>query len=342
MLRSAIAPRKLPSMSKIIRLKSVDTSDGAMTGRTSTVNVPGRTVEAGDGDRVVTGLVQRGGERLRRGAGVTGDQDGAVRLGHGEDHVRRPGGDTVGPEQHRRADLAGVGVNVNVGAEVGVVSSPVSWKIESPKSGPSGSTGSSHWKSIVPPAPPILMVCATSVPGPGFASCNPPSYSAGSAPSRFRFGADHRCRDQPHRRLPGVLLALVARGAEVVDAVGRDLVDGVGDHAVGEHRLVEVGDVVDDDVRTAGTRLVGEVADVVGEVELPAVGGREAQLRPGRDVVGDLEHPAALVVAAVGVLDHHHRLRVARVAGAGEVSDATSSAAWISSGSPKTSVVAVS
>ena len=88
-----------------------------------------------------------------------------------------------------------------------------------------------------------------------------------------------RRRDDPQRRLVGLLARAVAGRGEVVDALRGDVVDRVADDAVAEERLGEVAHVVDDDVGLARAALVGQRADVVGEVQLAAVRGGEALLR---------------------------------------------------------------
>ena len=105
-------------------------------------------------------------------------------------------------------------------------------------------------------------------------------------------------------------------------SLGCDLIDGVREHRVGEERLLEVSDVVDDDVGATLALLVRQLADVVGEVEYPGVSSGEAELGAGSDVVRDLQHRSTLVdgtLVALEVLDHLDRLGVAPVAPAGQV-----------------------
>ena len=84
---------------------------------------------------------------------------------------------------------------------------------------------------------------------------------------------------------------VVAGGREVGVSFGDHFVDRVGDRAVLEERLFEVGDVVDQDPRP-GRR---QRPDVFGERRFAEEGGREIDPRPGRQVVDDLRHAPALV-----------------------------------------------
>ncbi len=90
------------------------------------------------------------------------------------------------------------------------------------------------------------------------------------------------------------------------------------DHAVLKKRLVEIGDVVDDDFAAGG----GEREDAVGKVLLAVESSIEGEIGAWRDVVDDLHHRAALVGAARGqVLDHvdvgRRRQRAIRFVGGG-------------------------
>src|SRR5262249_32255166 len=86
---------------------------------------------------------------------------------------------------------------------------------------------------------------------------------------------------------------VVAGRGKVGGASADYRVHGLGDDAVLEHRLGQVQDVVDEHARAAGL----EREDVVGEARLATVGGRKCERSPGRHVVDDLKHGAALVCA---------------------------------------------
>ena len=85
-------------------------------------------------------------------------------------------------------------------------------------------------------------------------------------------GADARdiTAGGPEGRQIAAVGAFVAGGAEVGHAVGRDGVDRLRDHAVLKHRLVEVADVVDDDVRAGFLQGL----DVVGQCSTSLMIGR--------------------------------------------------------------------
>ena len=147
---------------------------------------------------------------------------------------------------------------------------------------PSTSTGSSHCTFRMPPSP-RAMDCAMSVP-----VARVHVLQAAVVQRRVDLGeVDVGALDgllgveQAHLGVPGLRDPVVAGGGEVVGSLGGDLVDGVREHGVGEERLLEVADVVDDDVGAALALLVSQRADVVGEVEQAAESRREAELAPG-------------------------------------------------------------
>ena len=133
------------------------------------------------------------------------------------------------------------------------------------------------------------------------------------------------------RRFPGADAGFFG-GTEVVVA-GRG---EVGDSGCGhfrhrrrhrpvlEHRLFEVGDVVDDHVGpgAAGGDRSRQAFDVLGEGEFAVEGGGEGEIRVGSNVVDDLQHRTTLVVASGGAVFEHvdrHLLAAAVVFGAGQV-----------------------
>ena len=107
---------------------------------------------------------------------------------------------------------------------------------------------------------------------------------------------------------------------EVRDAGLARRVGRVRDRTVLEERLVEVRDVVDDDVGVVDRTQRG---DLVREVEVTVEGGREREMRAGREVVHELRHRAALVglpaAREVGLHDHG-RGTAARVPDPGQIS----------------------
>ncbi len=109
----------------------------------------------------------------------------------------------------------------------------------------------------------------------------------------------------------------VGRGGEVGDARCRHVGDGLGDDAVLVDGLVEVRDVVDDDLGPRG----GEVADLLGEVDVAVERGGHQDRGARSQVVDGLGHAAGLVGAAARQLglDHHGRRVAAGVAGAGQL-----------------------
>ena len=88
---------------------------------------------------------------------------------------------------------------------------------------------------------------------------------------------------------------VVAGRGEVRDAVAVNVVDGLRDDAVFEHRLGEVDDVVDDDLRAGGRQR----ANARGEVFLAFERRVERQRRARRHVVDELHHRAPFVGAVV-------------------------------------------
>ena len=92
----------------------------------------------------------------------------------------------------------------------------------------------------------------------------------------------------------------VARRREVRHALVDHNVDRLGDNAVLEHRLGEVDQVVDDDVRPspADCRVGRQFEDTVGHIGKPAEPRVEGQIRTGRHVVDQLREGPALVASA--------------------------------------------
>ena len=121
-------------------------------------------------------------------------------------------------------------------------------------------------------------------------------------------------RHDAQLRVVGLGPGTVAGGREVRNARSRHLVHRLRHDPVLEERLGRIDDVVHDDVgREAGQRVrrvleTSERADVVGEVDLAAVGGCETEACAGRDVMDDLQHRPPLVGPAARVLEHLDRL----------------------------------
>ena len=150
---------------------------------------------------------------------------------------------------------AGVGVKVKVAVGSAPVTVPSPEKHGAPMVGPSRSTGSSHCRSNSPPSrrahrlrhvdpgalPQVLEAAVVERSGRR-------RRGRGSSP------ASAGRRHQVERDRPGLRAALVAGRGDVVHALGGDVVDRLGEDAVGEHRLVVVDDVVDDHVGPARPR----------------------------------------------------------------------------------------
>ncbi len=88
--------------------------------------------------------------------------------------------------------------------------------------------------------------------------------------------------------------AVVPDGGKIGNALADDALHRLGDHSILEHRLGQIGHVIDNHLRT-GRR---QILDVLRENALSAQRGVECEAGRRRRIVDDLSHRPAFVGAA--------------------------------------------
>src|SRR5207249_10531386 len=111
-------------------------------------------------------------------------------------------------------------------------------------------------------------------------------------------------------------VSLVAGSRKIQRAAGCHRIDGPGNEAVLERRLVGIPDVVHDDV----TAITAKVENVLRETGLAVYRGGEVQLRSGRQVMDDLQHGRSFTRAAPRLSRQHlHVPQITRVLRTGQI-----------------------